>query len=422
MCTYKNVTSVVFVKISVVILLICGVIQTIKVIKASPKSSSRSKLHRNIVYLNDEIFSDRWANKNEYRPVELSGLGENNGCGNCIILGVKPDDFSELNWEDKPVVIFSVNSYKKYHKLLDSIPETVVKILYWREAYYPYLTPDIQAKFDVLMGTQFTATILNPCHYESDWQRILPIVKRPFENRKHFAVFISSRCNDDGVERYDGFRSNFIERLGELVDVKIYGKCGKKKYGLKLPDKRKINKAPVLIKKFYSKFKYYLAVENTGSNTYISEKIFNSLGSEAIPVYFGATDIDKFPKLDGRSEWFINARDFSSVEELAAFLIDLAGDEKRFNQYLKWQEYAINGGKWMPNITDNFKDCFDSNSTGKGYKIKDRKRTICKLCDQKYLETIRERGRKKQAFVKIGYPSSWNMNHTYDDNDAGFLN
>ena len=79
-----------------------------------------------------------------------------------------------------------------------------------------------------------------------------------------------------------------------------------------------------------SNFKYCLCFENlTDVNGYITEKIFDCLKAKCIPIYWGATDIEKYiPK-----NCFIDFRDFGSYKKLLDFLNLI--DEDAYNNYIK---------------------------------------------------------------------------------------
>lgn len=66
-----------------------------------------------------------------------------------------------------------------------------------------------------------------------------------------------------------------------------------------------------------SNYKFCLCFENaTGMKGYITEKIFDCLKAKCIPIYWGATDIEKYiPK-----DCFIDFRDFDGYDDLVLFL------------------------------------------------------------------------------------------------------
>jgi hypothetical protein len=75
-------------------------------------------------------------------------------------------------------------------------------------------------------------------------------------------------------------------------------------------------------------YKFCFCYENMGNQRgYITEKIFDALVGGAIPIYLGATNIEEYvPKT-----CFIDRRDFSSMEQLCAFLATM--DEVTYRSY-----------------------------------------------------------------------------------------
>lgn len=82
--------------------------------------------------------------------------------------------------------------------------------------------------------------------------------------------------------------------------------------------------------KLLSNFKYCLCFENlTDVNGYITEKIFDCLKAKCVPVYWGASDIEKYiPK-----NCFIDFRDFKDYQKLLDYLNSISEDE--YNGYIK---------------------------------------------------------------------------------------
>lgn len=76
-------------------------------------------------------------------------------------------------------------------------------------------------------------------------------------------------------------------------------------------------------------YRFHLCYENMEDQRgYITERIFESMFSRTVPIYWGASNIDEYvPK-----ECFIDRRAFSSNDELLAFLQQV--DEKTYAGYL----------------------------------------------------------------------------------------
>jgi hypothetical protein len=75
--------------------------------------------------------------------------------------------------------------------------------------------------------------------------------------------------------------------------------------------------------KMMNQFKFNICFENCEFPGYVTEKIFDSLLSGSIPVYYGAPNIEEFiPK-----ETFIDYRQLGSPEELDKYLSSLTEKE-----------------------------------------------------------------------------------------------
>lgn len=94
--------------------------------------------------------------------------------------------------------------------------------------------------------------------------------------------------------------------------------------------------------KLLSGFKYCICFENlTNADGYITEKIFDCFKAKCVPIYWGASNIEKYiPK-----NCFIDFRDFENYEELLAFLNSI--DEKKYNRYIENIEKLLKDKKFI---------------------------------------------------------------------------
>lgn len=70
-------------------------------------------------------------------------------------------------------------------------------------------------------------------------------------------------------------------------------------------------------------YRFSLCFENvSGGGGYISEKIFDSMFSGCVPIYLGASDIDKFVPTDT----YIDMRNFNNYENLANYISCMSND------------------------------------------------------------------------------------------------
>ena len=77
----------------------------------------------------------------------------------------------------------------------------------------------------------------------------------------------------------------------------------------------------------FSKYRYALCFENAfhprWTRGYLTEKIFDCMASQTIPIYYGCSNIEKLIPAD----CFIDYRHFASLEELDEFLQTMTDEE-----------------------------------------------------------------------------------------------
>ena len=84
-----------------------------------------------------------------------------------------------------------------------------------------------------------------------------------------------------------------------------------------------------------TRYKYYLAFENSVCLDYISEKIHKPYLSQAIPIVLGGAKFDRVMPPHS----YIDAMDFDSPKALAEYLKYLDQDEDKYMEYFWWWKY-----------------------------------------------------------------------------------
>eukprot|EP01138_Halocafeteria_seosinensis_P001553 gb/GECG01001591.1/.p1 GENE.gb/GECG01001591.1/~~gb/GECG01001591.1/.p1 ORF type:complete len:545 (+),score=95.60 gb/GECG01001591.1/:1-1635(+) len=90
--------------------------------------------------------------------------------------------------------------------------------------------------------------------------------------------------------------------------------------------------------RFLSEYKFHLITEATLEENWVAPEWSQAFAAGTVPVYMGAPNIDEFapgPKS------FINARDFSSADELWDFLNHLNQNEEEYMQYHEWKKNGL---------------------------------------------------------------------------------
>jgi len=151
-----------------------------------------------------------------------------------------------------------------------------------------------------------------------------PVTEYPSFKQKKLCTCICSRLDSTYEHQLYTERENairFFDRYPQ--DFDFYGRNWAKRnyqtYKGTIPNKKEVMK----------NYRFSICYENTQNiRGYVTEKIFDSFASMCVPVYLGASNItDYVPK-----ECFIDKRDFSSYEELYAFLKGMT--EEEYQNYL----------------------------------------------------------------------------------------
>ncbi|GMN51886.1 hypothetical protein TIFTF001_021033 [Ficus carica] len=88
-----------------------------------------------------------------------------------------------------------------------------------------------------------------------------------------------------------------------------------------------------------SHYKFVLSIENTMTESYVTEKLFYALDSGSVPIYFGAPNVWDFVPPHS----IIDGSKFNSLEELASYVKDLAHDPVAYAEYHAWRRCGVLG-------------------------------------------------------------------------------
>ena len=78
-----------------------------------------------------------------------------------------------------------------------------------------------------------------------------------------------------------------------------------------------------------SQYKFYLAIENSNCEDYITEKLNTAIESGAVPVVFAPNNVPDYRKILPMGS-FINLADFSSAKKAASYLLRVASDDELY--------------------------------------------------------------------------------------------
>ena len=88
-----------------------------------------------------------------------------------------------------------------------------------------------------------------------------------------------------------------------------------------------------------SHYKFALAIENTMTDSYVTEKLFFALDAGTVPIYFGAPNVlDLVPPHS-----IIVASQFKSMRQLAEYVKRVAADPALYAAYHAWRRCGVMG-------------------------------------------------------------------------------
>ena len=122
-------------------------------------------------------------------------------------------------------------------------------------------------------------------------------------------------------------REKYVKELKNYMDIGIYGKCGTFDCSRKNSSECYLNMA--------KEYKFYLSFENSACKDYVTEKYFNVLKYNVIPVVYGGNDYHKMGPYKG----FISALDFSGPKALAQHLKTIHNDDSKYAEHMWWKPF-----------------------------------------------------------------------------------
>ncbi|XP_033637171.1 glycoprotein 3-alpha-L-fucosyltransferase A-like [Asterias rubens] len=149
------------------------------------------------------------------------------------------------------------------------------------------------------------------------------------EGKSGLVAWMSSSCGDAPWPRFA-----YAKKLQTLLPIDMYGKCGTLHCGEFLSGKPSYMNAPCM--KTLGKYKFYLALENTECDEYITEKFWdNSLRAGTVPIVYGGSR-EAYKRVAPPNS-FIHISDFASMEKLAEYIRYLDKNDDKYNEYFAWR-------------------------------------------------------------------------------------
>ncbi|KYR00802.1 glycosyltransferase [Tieghemostelium lacteum] len=194
-------------------------------------------------------------------------------------------------------------------------------------------------------------------HYFMNSLRLLPVgdsfdfqrdvmetkIKAKREENVGLASWFTSYCATEGSNRI-----HYMESLMKYIKVDSYGECLN---NIELQGEQRFNTT----KKFLeiAKRKFYFSFENSMCPEYLSEKAYQCLNSNVVPVIMAHPSATKLLPTGS----YIYVGDFSSSKELADYLVYLDQNDEMYKKYFAYRKDKKNYEQWIKTFSDKHMYC-----------------------------------------------------------------
>ncbi len=159
----------------------------------------------------------------------------------------------------------------------------------------------------------------------------LPTAKNYAKNKTRPVAWMVSRCNTHNL------RETYVRQLSKFIPVDIYGGCGN------LTCNRNGShwlSYPECYDMLEQQYKFYLSFENSICTDYVTEKFFQIMDHNIVPVVYGGANYSQIAPPHS----YINALDFTPAQ-LADYLKMLDANDMLYNEYFWWKgHYRVEAG------------------------------------------------------------------------------
>lgn len=145
---------------------------------------------------------------------------------------------------------------------------------------------------------------------------------------KALAAAFLSNCDTNGDARY---RLDYLRELSVHMSVDSYGSCH---HTPGLPTN-------ATFAEVVNDYHFVLVFENSILDDYVTDKYYEALTSDAVPVYLGAPNLSEFFPDPASTKIVIETRHYPDPANLAKYLKLLAMNDKEYLEFFEWRAGAI---------------------------------------------------------------------------------
>ena len=208
------------------------------------------------------------------------------------------------------------------------------------------------------------------------WPNLLSVFVSEMNNASYIKapiLWMNSNC------RTRSRRTQYMKKLIEYIDVDNYGTCGNNI--LPLPEHIvKIQGSANRTLKYIINYKweagklalskeylFTIAIENSLTYDYISEKLWQPLIAGSVPIYLGAPNV--YDWLPCRTNCIIDLRQFKTPKDAAIFIKTVAKNKTLYESYHQWRNEPI---------PEKFQNILNYNARVTNYSLD------CALCEMSH--------------------------------------
>ena len=229
---------------------------------------------------------------------------------------------------------FKRQQHQRYVFLSQESPPTINLNTLNFEDYFNW-TMSYRTNSDVLIQYGSVVAKTTAPVNQSDVNRLINLTHKSKKNylvkKIKSVVWMTSHCSTVG------FREEYVYELRKYIDVDIYGGCGK----LACPhNEEHWISDPLCYNLMARRYKFYLSFENSVCHDYATEKFFEILSRNIIPVVYGGANYSQLAPPHS----YINALQYTP-RQLARLMHRLASNHALYNEYFWWKpHYKVESG------------------------------------------------------------------------------
>ncbi|KAF9167252.1 Alpha-(1,3)-fucosyltransferase 11 [Actinomortierella ambigua] len=178
-------------------------------------------------------------------------------------------------------------------------------------------------------------------------------------------AWIASNCKSLNHRQY------YVKQLQKFIDVDVYGKCLKNKEWPKNPDGTELDTYEVV-----APYKFYLAIENSNCDDYVTEKLERPFALGVVPIVDGPKDYSPFIPT---SNSVIKEDDFASPAHLARYLHKLDNDDAAYMRHLSFKYPNSTDAKTWEHLSPKLREVYDTGDGADDWG-NDSRGSECKIC------------------------------------------